>query len=142
MPLDVRKIAEFRFILDKIEAQMKAEHVHKQREIKRQVDQLSFQGMKEDLDKDMEKIGQYNKSLEEAQDIWADQVQSYKKNRHARGLAAVEELMTTKLNVCGLKSSFLELAQHFGRFRNHAEADGRETFFDRISFSTLQSCSL
>ena len=118
---------------------MKQLELSKRRELKRQVDIASFAELKEDLVKDLAMTAEYNDALAAAQEIWAGQVQSYKRNRHIKGLAKVDMVMQKRLWICELSSSFLEVPQHYGRFRSQAEEDQMDVQPDRKFMSVLMS---
>ena len=64
----------------------------------------------------------YNRSLAEAKDLWADQVQSYKRNRRNKGLAKVSSLMDSRMSATQL-ADFADVPKYYSQFKVHAAKD-------------------
>ena len=125
IPLDCKKLPDFRFILDKMDNKLKQEELQRKRELKKQVDLATFESLKEDLSKDVSLVQDYNEALRLAQETWQGMVQSYKRNRHLKGLEKTESIMKDRLCLVGLQS-LVELPRHYSLFKANAEKDAYE----------------
>ena len=116
VPMDCSSIPEFKYLVDRTESQLKAEALVKRRELQAQVDKASYETLCSDLEKDLVELQNYNRDLGTAKDLWADQVQSYKRNRRNKGLTKVGELMESRLNIIQIPS-FSDMPKHYSMFK-------------------------
>ena len=77
--------------MERAESQLKAQEIVKRKELQAQVDKASFQSLSGDLASDLEEVEKYNRQLTVATSLWAQQLQSYKRNRRNKGVLVTRD---------------------------------------------------
>lgn len=119
-PLDLNLIPEIRFVLAKLKTTVEKEQMARKKELQRQVNDASFQALRDDLLTDITKIEEYHQAVQAFRGSWENRVRAHKRRRRSNGLEAVAQLMNTRLRVSSLEKT-QDILNEFSEFKKQCE---------------------
>ena len=129
-------------MVERAESQLKAQEIVKRKELQAQVDKASFQSLSGDLASDLEEVEKYNRQLTVATSLWAQQVQSYKRNRRNKGLNRVTEFMSSRLHIIEVPN-FEDVPKAYSQFKVAAAKEpGAARHVDSMCPCSIQASNM